>query len=381
MQNKNIGRLTKFTLLLIALTTMMSNVAIVTVLPHLKDYFLVENIELLSRLMITMPSLMIAILAPFLGHVIHKRGKKISALYALLLFGAAGSAGLYLNSMDMLLISRALLGISIAALMIVSTSLVGDYFKGEKRHKFMGVQNAFTSIGGIIFVVGGGVLSDISWRFPFAIYGIGFILLPFVFKYLVEVKTNEAHEELSRDLNPNLFSIYFLAFLLMAVFYVLPTQMPFLMMNGFGASGTLTGAIISLAFLFHAFGSLSFAKLKRTFDFKTIYMIGMSIIAVGFIFIGIIREVYFFFLTSTIMGFGGGLLMTTVSAWMLERVHHTKRVKSSGYLTSSFFMGQFFSPILTMPVVEIFGVQDFFVVAGISIVVVLAISGFVIKRV
>lgn len=345
---------------------MMANVAIVTILPHLEEIFSdVENIEFLSRLMITIPSLMIAILAPFLGHLIHRFGKKISAILALILFGISGSAGLYLDSIDSLLISRGFLGVAIASLMIVSTSLVGDYFQGEQRNKFMGIQSAFTSIGGVIFVVGGGVLSDISWRYPFSIYLIGFILLPFVVKYLIEVDTkNNQHQDEDMELNTNLFSIYFLAFLLMTIFYILPTQIPFLMMNTFGASGTLTGLIISLAFVFHALGSLSFAKLKAKLDFKIIYLIGLLIIALGFILIGFISNVYFFFITAPMMGFGGGIMMTNVSAWMLSRAHSTKRVKSSGYLTSSFFMGQFFSPIVTMPVVLTFGVQNSFIILG-----------------
>ena len=68
---KNIKKLTLLTLLLLAMTTSMSNVAIVTMLPHLKDHFNnVENIEIYSRLMLTLPSLVIAFLAPFLGHFI-----------------------------------------------------------------------------------------------------------------------------------------------------------------------------------------------------------------------------------------------------------------------------------------------------------------------
>ena len=345
---------------------MMANVAIVTMLPHLEEIFSnVENIEFLSRLMITIPSLVIAILAPFLGHLIYRFGKKISAILALILFAVSGSSGFYLDSIDNLLISRALLGVAIASLMIVSTSLVGDYFKGEQRNKFMGIQSAFTSVGGIIFVVGGGILSDISWRYPFGIYLIGFILLPFVVKYLVEVDVdNKKDNNQNIEINSNLFSIYFLAFLMMIIFYILPTQIPFLMMNKFGASGTLTGSIISLAFVFHALGSLAFAKLKNKFDFKIIYLIGLAVLAFGFILIGFISNVYFFFITASMMGFGGGLMMTNVSAWMLNKAHSTKRVKSSGYLTSSFFMGQFFSPIVTMPVVALVGVQNSFIILG-----------------
>jgi MFS family permease len=356
----------------------MSNVAIVTTIPHLSEIFKdVENIELLSRLMLTLPSLSIAILAPFIGHLVHNVGKKKSATFALILFAVTGSAGLYLDDINSLLASRALLGISIATLMIVSTSLVGDYFKDEARHKFMGIQSAFVSFGGVLFVVGGGILSDISWQYPFGIYLIGFILLPFVMLYLKE-KTNFKYESISSEVAvpTKLYHIYLLAFLLMSIFYILPTQMPFLMINVFEASGTLTGAIISLAFVFHALGSLSFAKLKRKYHFRTIYILGMFIISCGFIFISIVENIYLFFISAAILGLGGGLMMTNINGWMLSLANHSKRVKSSGYLTSSFFMGQFFSPILTMPFVSYFGVQKTFMIFGFSIIIGVVISIF-----
>ncbi len=359
---------------------MMSNVAIVTVLPHLKDYFTHEHIEFYARLMITMPSLAIAFLAPFLGHLIHKIGKKVSAIFALLLFSIAGSAGLYLDSIESLLASRAFLGIAIAILMIVSTALVGDYFSDEKRNKYMGLQNAFISLGGVLFVVGGGVLSDINWRYSFTIYLIGFALLFFVLKYLVEFKSTQlASEENSEDIPTKLYKIYILAFIYMAIFYILPTQMPFLMINHFNASGTMTGMVISLALLFNGIGALSFSKLKKSFNFFQIYLIGLIIIAFGFIAVYFANNIYILFLIAPAFGFGGGLLMTSVTAWMLSLAHHTKRVKSSGYLTSSLFMGQFFSPILTMPIVAHFGVQSFFLVIGV-VLLIGAIGAFIIKR-
>ena len=150
----------------------------------------------------------------------------------------------------------------------------------------------------------------------------------------------------------------------MLVFYALPTQMPFLMINQFGASGALTGAIIATAFIFNALGALTFTRLKRRFAFSTIYLIGMMIVAIGFSLVGEVRDVRLFFITSPILGFGGGILMTNVMAWMLSRTHHSRRVKSSGYMSSSLFLGQFFSPIVFHPAVAYFGVQHFFVVSG-----------------
>lgn len=166
------------------MTTMMSNVAIVTTLPRFQNYFnYIENIEFYSRLMLTLPSLIVAILSPILGIYIFKFGKKKSAFFALTLFALTGSAGLYLEHLQAFLLSRALFGIAVATQMIVATSLVGDYFKGEARHKFMGYQSAFMAVGGITFVFGGGILSDINWRLPFGIYLIGILLLPMVYLF------------------------------------------------------------------------------------------------------------------------------------------------------------------------------------------------------
>ena len=356
---------TKLTLLLLSMLTMMSNVAVVTMLPHLSTIFKgVPNIELLSRLMITLPSLSIALLAPFLGGFVFKVGKKKGAIMALLAFTLFGTAGLYLATIYEILLSRFFFGISIAVLMIVTTSLIGDYFANEQRHKYMGLQSAFMSVGGIFFIVGGGILSDINWRYPFAIYFFGLIVMIFAMKYIVEVSNYTQVQEDDTYRNHNLWYIYLLAFLLMLVFYILPTQMPFLIINVFHASGLLTGFIIAMAFVFNALGAISFAKLKRRFSFAQVYILGMSVIATGFILIGFVKDVHLFFFTSPIMGFGGGLLMANMTTWMLHVAHHTKRINSSAYLTSALFFGQFASPLVTHPAVVYFGVQHFFIASG-----------------
>ncbi len=364
------------------MTTMMSNVAIITSLPHLADHFPnTPHIDFLSRMMITLPSLAIAILSPFLGHLLSRFRRKYTLMIALVFFALAGSAGLYLSSIYALLFSRFMLGIAIGVLMILVTSLVGDYFKNEERHRYMGLQSAFISIGGLLFLFAGGVLSDISWRYAFGIYLVGLFFVPFVFKNIVEPNHSSTTEH-AKEIQPKLIGIYLLAFCLMLVFYILPTQMPFLIMNHFGADGKLAGMIIATAFIFNALGALTFARLKKHFDFGVIYLIGMGIVATGFLLIGHVDNVYLFFFTSPIFGFGGGLLMTNVTAWMLHQSNVVRRIKSSGYLTSFLFLGQFFSPIVFHPFVASFGVQHFFVVLGVVLgSIVIGVSAiFIVKQ-
>ena len=377
-----INRLTIFTLLLLSMTTMMSNVAIVTALPHLKEHFTnVQNIEFYARLMLTLPSLAVALLAPILGHIVFKFGKKQSALIALSVFAISGSAGLYLESIEMLLFSRALFGVCIATLMIVSTSLVGDYFKEQARHKFMGYQSAFTAIGGVLFVIGGGFLSDMSWRYSFGIYLIGFLLLPLVFTQIKEVAYKQ-NDDAPIEMGRKIYFIYFLAFFYMLIFFILPTQIPFLLIENFNASGKLAGSVIAIAFLANAFGAMFFAKLKSRFKYSTIFVIALFIIACGFVGVGIASSLYLFFFAAPLLGFGGGVMMTNLTAWMLGVTSVQKRVKTSGYFTSALFWGQFASPLVFHGLVSALGVQDFFFAIGLflfSIVVMTSVL-FVVQR-
>ena len=377
----NISKLTILTILLLAMTTSMSNVAIVTTLPHLKEYFTdISNIEFYSRLMLTLPSLVIALLAPILGHFIFIFGKKRSVLIALFFFSLFGTAGLYLNSIESLLASRALFGLCVATLMIVSTSLVGDYFKEHDRHKFMGYQSAFMAMGGVFFVIGGGFLSDINWRFPFGIYFIGIVLIPFAFLYLKEVKIETLQDDLSVNIGKNMIIVYILAFIYMLLFFILPTQIPFLLIEKFDASGKMAGTIIAVAFFCNALGAIAFSKLKTRFNFVSIYLIGITLIALGFSIVGVINHIYFFFISSPILGFAGGLMMTNVTAWMLSKTSHEKRVKSSGYFTSAIFLGQFLSPIVFHPFLDFLEIQDFFWFIGLSLFICSFMAFVVLKK-
>ncbi|WP_121627910.1 MFS transporter [Poseidonibacter antarcticus] len=373
--NDDIKKVSIITLLLLSMITMMSNVAIVTALPALKEQFKdVANIDFYSRLIITLPSLVIAILAPIMGKVVVKFGKRNSTIVSLLVFAITGSTGLYLNQIEIILFSRAFFGIAIATLMIITTSLVGDYFKVEDRPKFMGLQNAFIGIGGILFVVGGGFLSDISWRTTFGIYLISLLLLPLAITSIKEIKLERTINNTDDKISSSIYLIYFFAFVYMSLFFLLPTQMPFLLIEGFGASGKFAGGIIASAFVSNALGAIIFVKLKSKFSYPAVLLIGLSFFAMGFSGLGLSNSLSLFFIPAPMMGFGAGIMLTNLTTWMLSMTFSGNRVKSSGYFTSALFLGQFSSPLIFQNVVDYFGTQNFFLNLGITLFVIILIS-------
>ena len=107
-------KLVKLTILLSASMTIMAGATIAPSLPQMKVVFNhIPNAEFIIKLVLTLPSLFIAIAAPFAGYIIDRLGRKKLLLFSLLLYAIAGTSGLYLNNLLTILIGRALLGVSV----------------------------------------------------------------------------------------------------------------------------------------------------------------------------------------------------------------------------------------------------------------------------
>jgi MFS family permease len=144
------------------------------------------EIELLARLILTLPALTIAIFAPLFGLIIERIGKKKVLKWGILLYAISGTTGYYVETIFMILIGRFFLGIAVAAIMTTVLTLIADYFYGNERASFMGIQGSFLAAGGMIYISAGGYLADLDWRAPFLIYLTALVFLPGVFLHLFE---------------------------------------------------------------------------------------------------------------------------------------------------------------------------------------------------
>lgn len=221
------------TLLLISTLTIMSGATISPSLPAIESHFAGSpNVEILTRLVLTLPALSIVICAPFAGGLADRFGRRPLLIAAALLYGLGGMSGLLAESLPGLLVGRALLGVAVAGVMTTATALVGDYFSGSARDHFMGYQSAFVGIGGLVFLTGGGMLAELHWRAPFAVYGLSLLLIPAVVAFINEPVRNMPSLTASSQVSAGtawlaVFAVYIAAVLNSVAFYLLPTQLPF----------------------------------------------------------------------------------------------------------------------------------------------------------
>ena len=126
----------KFTLLLASTLTIMSGAAVAPALPRISEAFShLEQVDLLTKLVLTIPGLFIAISSPFVGRIIDQYGRIRLFLFGIALYVLTGSAGFWLPDLTSILVSRALLGIAIAINITTATTLAGDYFEGGRPEK------------------------------------------------------------------------------------------------------------------------------------------------------------------------------------------------------------------------------------------------------
>jgi len=250
--------------------------------------------------------------------------------------------------------------------MTIVNTLVADYFEGPQRQKFVGLQVAFMSLGGILFIGLGGVLADVGWRFPFLIYLFSLVVLPLAVSYLYE-PTLEKHsaEHIAEQKSPKIIWLLFVNVLLMWVlFFMIPVQVPFQMQEIGVSSNAIVGGAIALSTLFSAISSFSYSRIKDKFSFYTIFTVGYLFMAAAFVMVAFSTSILMVTIAMMLAGFGMGMMIPNTNIWVMRIAPPAIRGREIGRLTTFWFMGQFLSPNLLLPVSRAYSTSHTFLFAA-----------------
>lgn len=380
------------TLLLTSTMTVMAGATISPALPQIQEFFRdAPGGEFLVKLMLTLPGLFTAIAGPFVGIIIDRFGRKKLLAVSVAFYGLAGGSGFVLNSLIGLLIGRAILGLSVAGVMTASVTLIADYYQGEKRNRVMGIQAAFMGFGGVVFLIFGGFLADISWRFPFLIYLSALAILPLVIFVLTEPnrarvaldktgkKVGEKIAEVGGELRSDRYSqirivfIYAVMFLTALCFYMVPVQLPFYLIENYDVSNSQTGIAIACSTLSSAIMSMNYGFIKSKLSFMGVVVLLYCLMGFGYGIISVATSYPVVILGLILSGMGLGLLMPNLNVWLNAKTPIAMRGKALGGLTTCMFLGQFCSPIFTGPVAAQIGIGNAYGLVGFGMLILAAI--------
>jgi MFS family permease len=370
-------RLRDVTLLVASTLTVMAGAIIAPALPEVSRNFSdLPNAEFLSKLILTLPALMTAMLAPVAGYFVDKSGRKLVMLLSLALYALAGTSGAYLSNIYLILVGRAFLGMAVGALMTAVLTLIGDYFEGLSRSRFMGFQAAFAGLGGMVFISVGGLLADVHWRAPFIIYAFSLVVMGFAWRFVAEpVRQTTGERSANRvktsqiNIPKKVYLVYLIGFFSMSVFYMIPVQMPFMLSALEGVSNTQLGFAIAFMNITSVSTALNYGRIKKRLSYPAVMALVYVLVAAGYIIISQSQHYWFLVCGILVAGAGFGMQMANINMWLVSLAPPPLRGRLVGYLNAIIFLGMFLSPVLLQPLINISSLYDsFFVVAVLLLV-------------
>lgn len=354
---KEPGYIQMFLLLACSCLPILGTALVAPVLPRIQAHFVdVPSVEVLVPVSLTLPALVIGLLAPFVGVIVDRVGRRRTLLYSLALYGACGTVPIWLDSLTGILLSRAGLGLAEAGIMTSSMTLMGDYFKGERREKVFGLQMVFSALSATVFIGVSGALGQEDWRVPFALYGAGFVLLPFIVACVWEAGadtdgTTPAGDEDSFSWTA-LMPVYLLTVGAGISLLIVPVQIGFL----FQLMDIDSPKTVGISMLFNQLGvligALSFKYMKMR-NMPRLTFLAYMIAGLGGGLMVSSDSTVILTLSLFINGLGIGLMLPTSINWVMSKVSYANRGRASGGWTSALFAGEFVSPLIVLSITAI----------------------------
>lgn len=328
-------------------------VLIAPVLPRMQAHFAeTPGAAVLVPVALTLPALVIAFLAPLAGLLADRVGRRPLLLASMLLYSLCGVLPLWLDSLGPIVASRAGIGLAEAGIMTCCTTLMGDYFDGQRRERLFALQMVATSLSAALFMGLGGALGESGWRTPFALYAAGLLCLPLMAALLWEPQVRHA-EPLRADAGrfpwAALAPLYLLTLLAGVSLFIVPVQAGYLLQLLHVDAPQQVGMTMGANQLGVLAGALAF-RLLATLPARRLLALGFATAGLGGALMALADSHAPVVLAVLVNGLGVGLLLPTLITQVMLQVGFHQRGRATGGFTASIFAGEFLSPLLVLAI-------------------------------
>ena len=357
MSKSTNGKLT-WTILSISLLTVMAGAAIAPALGIIKEHFS-EASDLTLQLVVSLPALFIIIsnlLFPWLCSLLDSR---TLAMTGLLLYVVSGAGCFFVDNIVILLVLRAVLGLSVGVVMPLSTGLLAYYFPPEEQARLMGLSAAMNQMGGVVATLLAGLLAQIGWNWSFLVYLLGLIAIAMVAWFLPaeHLKGGKGPSlKLLRRFHPSVVGML----LVMILFFIYPTRFAICAHMGTDLSdNSITLIMVGLDLVAFLMG-LFFGKLVNGFSHGIKYLPPFCFI-IGYLMLSAGASLAMILAGSAFIGIANGIGVPYLNTIASMKAGKEAASTVMPLLSSALYLGQFISPLLVTPLGDmIFGSEDLF---------------------
>lgn len=343
---KNISKFLTASILSMSLLTVMAGAAIAPALGVIREHFNGTS-GLLIQFIISIPALFIVFTNLAFPYFCKLFKTRTLALIGLLIYTICGTIPFFSNNIYIILIFRALLGVSVGMIMPLSTGLLSYYFPPEKQAELMGLSAAMNQMGGVVATLLAGLLANISWNFSFLVYLLGFIAVAMVAIFLPNERLGQKSDiqvpgfcARIKKFHPSVIGM----FLCMSLFFVYPSN--FAMIAGKQTTLSLNAITIIMVALdvIAFFVGLCFGRMMQAFRMQMKYFAPCGFI-IGYLIFILSGELWALLAGSAIIGIANGVGIPYLNTIASIKGGKDAVTTVMPLISASLYLGQFLSPI------------------------------------
>jgi predicted MFS family arabinose efflux permease len=348
----------------------MANTLVTPAVPDIRDAFGVGTAA--AGLLLAAATAPGIVLAPVLGLLADRHGRREVVVPCLVLFGIAGGVSAFAPNFHVLLALRFAQGVGSAGLINLAVTIIGDHWDGAERTRYIGRNAAALTASIFVLPPLGGVLTSLGgWRLTFAPYWLALVTAALVWRRLPRstrvVVTFRAQLAEARPFvrTPTVLGAMTMAFVLFVlVFGLMLTVVPLYLADEFGIEAAGRGLMLAVPAVASTAVALNVGRIRARLGTRASLALAFGLFVVGFTVAGTVGALPALVLAVLVYGAGEGLAIPTLQ----DTVASAAPQRNRGTLVALFVgvsrAGQTVGPVLGGAGVDRLGARPTFLIGA-----------------
>lgn len=380
---KPAGAVQAMLLMLAAVLPVMGTLTMIPVMPVLFNHFGAHpHAQLLVPMIITVPSISMALIAPLAGVIGDRFSRRRLLIAATGGYALFGLLPVMLDSLPLILLARMIMGIADAFILTTANALIGDYFSGSARNRWLAIQSGVGSIVATLIILASGFLGTFGWTGPIYLYAIAIPLFLGLILFTREpVARGEENAAVSTPAQAfprgQMCLISFITLVSAVIYFIEPLQISQVFSQLGMRNSSQIGIATAISGIGVPLGAWLYGRMAKQRIDKQLMQF-YAIFGAGLLFISLASNHISAVMAAFIAQIGNGMLIPLMLGWVMKVLPAEHRAKGMGIWHTFFFLGMFLSPVGVTSITSVTGkLQDtllIFAVMTLLIAVCLALS-------